>query len=166
MRRFWAALILPWLTITVNSQVPQDWQVRSSHPTFSRLIAEGYARSGTFRSLVVRLNESDVVVYIEPQLALRSGLRGYLTSDVVIGGGKRYLRVRLYPFANENTLIARLGHELQHAVEVAEAPTVRDEETFSRHFVRISSGNCGTTCYETAAAVQAQLAVAKELRSR
>jgi hypothetical protein len=166
MRRFWAALILQWLTLTVNAQVPQNWQVRSSDPTFSRLLAEGYAKSRTFRSLVVRLNESDVVVYVEAQRTPRSGLRGYLMSDVVVGGGKRYLRVRLYPFGNANTLIARLGHELQHAVEVAEAPAVRDEETFSQHFVRIGGVNCGATCYETVAAGQTERAVAEELRSR
>ena len=166
MRGFWVALILPWLTLTVNAQVPPDWQVRSSHPTFSRLLAEGYARSGTFRGLIVRLNESDVVVYVEPQLAPRFGLRGYLMSEVVIGGAKRFLRIRLYPFGNENTLIARLGHELQHAVEVAEAPAVRDAETFSEHFVRIGRVNCGKTCYETVAAGQMQRAVAKELRLR
>jgi hypothetical protein len=166
MRGFWVALILPWLSFTVNAQVPQGWQVRSSHPTFSRLLAEGYARSETFRGLVVRLNESDVVVYVEPELAPRLGLRGYLMSDVVIGGGKRFLRIRLYPFGNVNTLIARLGHELQHAVEVADAPGVRDEDTFSQHFVRIGRVDCGATCYETDAAGQMQRAVARELRSR
>ena len=166
MGRFWVALILPWLTITVNAQMPQDWQVRSTYPYFNRLLAEGYARSGTFRDLIVRLNESDVVVYIEPQLTPRSGFRGYLTSHVVIGGDKRFLRIRVNPRGSTNAVIALLAHELQHAVEVTEAPTVRNEDTFEKHFARIDSGTCGGACYETIAARQTELAVAKELRSR
>jgi hypothetical protein len=166
MRGFVAALILPWLTFTVNAQIPHDWQVRSSSPYLSDLLAQGYAKSVTFRHLIVRLNESDVVVYIEPHLTMQSTRSGYLTSDVVIGGSKRYLRIRINPRGRTNTIIALLAHELQHALEVADAPGVRDEITFEKHFALIDSGTCRRGCYETIAARETQSAVAKELRAR
>jgi hypothetical protein len=166
MRMFAVALILLWLTSTVNAQIPHDSQVRSSSSYLRDLLAQGYAKSVTFRHLIVRLNESDVVVYIEPHLTMQSSRSGHLTSRVVIGGSKRYLRIRVNPRGRPNTMIARLAHELQHALEVADAPAVRDEVTFEKHFMLIDSGTCRGACFETIAARETQLVVAKELRAR
>ena len=166
MRMFAVVLILLWLTSTVNAQIPEDWQVRSSSPYLSGLLEQGYAKSATFRHLIARLNESDVVVYIEPHLSMQFTRSGHLTSHVVIGGDTRYLRIRVNPRGRPNTMIALLAHELQHALEVADAPAVRDEVTFEKHFRLLDSGTCRGGCYETTAARETQVVVAKELRAR
>jgi len=92
-----------------------------------RLIDAGLSRSTTFRSPVVMLNESDVIVYIEPKLT-REALGGYLQHRVVVGGQYRYLRVAVEIAGSERHLVSLLAHELQHALEIAQAPEARDAE--------------------------------------
>ena len=84
------------------------------------LIEEGQRRSPLFRALVQQLEHSDVVVYVE-RGQLRDNLCGRLQ---FIGGNQpwRYVKVEI---DSRHTLLeqmAALGHELQHAVEIAESP--------------------------------------------
>jgi len=91
--------------------------VRTFDPKLSALIAEGTRRSPLLRALVDRLNRSTVFVYIEAAL-LPGQLSGRLT---FVGGGRpwRYLRVEIECRQSTVAQVAALGHELQHAIEIA-----------------------------------------------
>ena len=95
------------------------------------LIDAGISGSATFRRLIVTLNDSDVIVYIEP-IRTRQPLRGYLAHNIVARGQYRYLRIAVEIAGSERRLVSLLAHELQHAVEVAHAPEVRDPESLER----------------------------------
>jgi hypothetical protein len=59
-----------------------------------------------------------------------------------------------------------LAHELQHALEVAEAPDVIDPATLRAHYERIgyrSNADDRTPSFDTAAAIDVQRRVAAEL---
>jgi hypothetical protein len=102
--------------------------VRSTDPRVLALFESGLTRSTTFRSLVLALDRSDVIVYIEPKQA-RQQLGGHLRHDVVSQGGYRYLRLAVETHGSTRRLVSLLAHELRHAIEVSEAPQARDAES-------------------------------------
>jgi hypothetical protein len=63
-------------------------------------------------------------------------------------------------------LVAPLAHELQHALEVAQAPEARDAESVEKLFDRSAMpfGCSSTTCYETPASKDVEDAVRNELK--
>jgi hypothetical protein len=60
-------------------------------------------------------------------------------------------------------LIALIGHELRHALEVAQVPDVRDESALVRLYERIGQRSVKGHEYDTNAAQDAGRAVRKEL---
>jgi hypothetical protein len=46
----------------------------------------------------------------------------------------RYVRISLNPEIGGDLAVATLGHELQHAVEVAEAPSIVDGESLAAYY--------------------------------
>jgi hypothetical protein len=156
------------LALTFSSQESSAPRVRSADPKILTLIDAGRSHSATFRSLIAMLNESDVIVYIEPKLT-RQALSGYLAHRVFAQGRYRYLRIAIETAGSERRLVSLLAHELQHAVEVARAPEARDSESVERLFRRLAVNfGCGwTNCFETKAARDVERLVEKEFaRSR
>ena len=94
-------------------------------------LARGLEQSPTFLALVERLQRSDVVVYIELVPAwsktTAAGIHFLGRSPVC-----RFLRVVLSSDLTTPQMVAVLGHELQHALEVADASDVRDHASFVR----------------------------------
>jgi hypothetical protein len=125
--------------------------VRGVGPAMTNVIAEGLRRSGTFAHLVLALNRSDVIVYIETGRGLPSTISGRL---LLAAGpeGQRYLRIQVAGHPRSNELIALVGHELRHALEVAESPEVRDERTLIALYGRIGHPMGGLHQYDTSAA--------------
>jgi hypothetical protein len=147
--------------------------VRSSEPWILALINTGFARSAAFRQLVDTLNASDVIVYVESQVTResrqihRGSLDAYLIHHVVDQGGHRYLRIGLGARGSDRRLISVLAHELQHAVEIALVPEIRDDESLQNFFSRASlSFSCAGACYETQGAIDIQRKVNEELAAR
>jgi hypothetical protein len=138
--------------------------VRSIELKILSLIDAGLSGSATFRGLIATLDESDVIVYVEPKLT-RQALGGYLAHNIVAQGQYRYLRIAVEMAGPERRLVSLLAHELQHAVEVAHAPDARDAESLERVFSRlaIKFGCGGTTCFETQAAKDVEYIVNEEL---
>ncbi len=137
--------------------------VRTIEPRFRAVIDAGLSRSGTFRRLVVTLDESNVIVYIDPKVG-RPNLGGYLAHQIVARGGFRYLRIAIDLQGSESRLIPVLAHELQHAIEVAETPEALDAESLEQVFIqRALPSGCGHACYETKTARDVELLVGKEL---
>ena len=125
-------------------------------------IAEGLRRSATFASLVVALDQSDVIVYIETSRGLPSTLAGRM---LIVAGpaNQRYLRIQVAASPRGVELIALVAHELQHALEVAASPQVRDEESLIGLYEAIGRRGRGEHRYDTMAAQDAGRQVRTEL---
>lgn len=155
-------LTMMLLALAVTAQDSTHRHVRASEPRILALIDAGISRSPAFRSLVAALDESDVIVYVEPKLARRN-LGGYLRHHVVARGEYRYLRIAIEMQGSPGRLIPLLAHELQHALEIARSPEARDAQRLQDVFVRSDIGCGGSTCYETRAAIEVQSIVGREL---
>ena len=119
---------------------PATWnggpRVRPADSRSAAILLDGIRRSETFRSVVERLEQHDVIVYVQIQPALKGRLSGGLTW---LSATKRfrYVRVGISPEMRGDAAIATLGHELHHALEVANEPSIVDEHTMSAHYKRI-----------------------------
>jgi len=141
--------------------------VRTTDGRLRRLMRIGIRLSPTFRDLVERLEQSDVIVYIECGGAWES-LGGRL-SFVSAVAGFRYVHVRVARLSSRDQQIAMIGHELRHAVEVADAPDVVDADSLVREYTRIGFSNprvVDRVAFDSGAAVEAGYQVLREMVSR
>ena len=115
-------------------------RIRSTDARLLELVAEAVERSPTLRTLVRRIEASDVVVYLLCDDHPRAGIAGRLTF-VSKAGGNRYLLVRLARLKYRSLQMAVLGHELQHAVEIADTPAIVDPPSLAREYERIGHIN-------------------------
>ena len=156
--------VLMVLALALTTQESAPLHVRTTESKILALIDAGISGSATFRGLIATLNESDVIVYIMPNLT-RQTVGGYLAHSIVARGRYRYLRVAINIGGTEHRLVSLLAHELQHAVEVAQAPDARDSQSLERLFGRLAVAfGCGVTnCFETKAARNVEYIVRDEL---
>jgi hypothetical protein len=138
-----------------------DRRVRVTDARLRSLLAEGLNRSRTFASLVTALNRSDVIVYIESVMVLPKGTMGRLAM-MPPAGGFRYLRVQIRAELSRREAIALIGHELQHAMEIAVATDVRDASSMIRLYERIGHASA-EHAYDTEAAQDTGRIVRREL---
>jgi hypothetical protein len=97
--------------------------------------AAGTYRSPTFVRLLRVLEESDLIVQVEP-----SRTRTARTARLLMGpaaGGSRFVRIQVGGTMGEDDLIALIGHELFHAVEIAADPDVTSEDSLAGLYRRI-----------------------------
>jgi hypothetical protein len=162
----WAALAM---TIAVSAEAAgQDAEqaaVRHFRPTTRAAAAyleAGKARSATFRELVAAIEQSDLAVYIQ---ALPVGRVGQL-QFVSAAGGLRYVWITVRIQGTDDDVVPILAHELTHAVEIAQAPGVKDAASLLRLYERLgrSSKSLVSARVETVNAQRTQDTVARELR--
>ena len=113
----------------------QPPSVRTTDRRMRALFDEGLRRSLTFRAVVDRLNQSDVVVYLHCEAQWSPRVAGRLTF-VAATGGLRYVVVRIARQLSREQQLAILGHELQHAVEIADTPAIVDAASLEREYRR------------------------------
>jgi hypothetical protein len=125
------------------------------------LLREAPERSQTVARLLAVLERSDVVVWVELREPIpnRSGQLTMISAN----HGYRYLAASLDSRNVGDDLVAWLGHELMHAVEVAGAPDVQDAGSMKRFFARIACSTDAAGGFETTAAVDAGRAVRAEV---
>lgn len=136
--------------------------VRTTNGNVQRLLETGVRRSPTFASLLARLNASDVIVYIEQTTQMPQTLEGRLLLMPLVNH-QRYLRIQIARGASPTELVALIGHELRHAIEVAEATDVRDEDGLERLYRRIGASSAAEHTYDTEAARATGRRVRQEL---
>jgi hypothetical protein len=136
--------------------------VRTTNPRVQHLLEMGVSRSPTFGSLLAVLNGSDVIVYIEQTDAMPKTLEGRLLL-MPLANHQRYLRIQITRNGTPTDLIALIGHELRHAIEVADATDVRDERALERLYRRIGTPSASLHAYDTDAAQTTGRRVRKEL---
>jgi hypothetical protein len=129
------------------------------------LLDELTARSATARALVDEIDRSTVVVYVRHRMFTSTAFTGRL-GLVSSKSEMRYLVVELADGQSRVGVLVTLGHELQHAVEVARAPTVVSAPTLAAHYARIglrTSGPSEPLMFETQAALDVSSIVRREL---
>jgi hypothetical protein len=135
--------------------------VRTTFPYAQALLRDGFQRSPTFARLLVRLERSDLIVYIESQAALPPGIEGRLLM-LSSAHGLRYVLIQIGTGDSQQDAIALLGHELEHANEIADAPGVSDMNGFVALYERIGIRS-GSHQYETKMAQEAGRQIRREL---
>jgi hypothetical protein len=147
---------------------PTDPHVRIEDAHMRRVIDYAVDFSPTLRELLGRLEHSDVVAYIRCDMSIASSTSGNL-SFVGHAGGLRYVLIRLRHLGSKPAQAALIGHELRHAVEIADAPSVIDVATFDAEYARIGFITARqmehtVRSYETMNAVHAGDQIRHELR--
>jgi hypothetical protein len=130
--------------------------LRVSHVVLRQLVSDGHARSRTFRGLVNDLDISGWLVFVQPGPCPEKAAIACLLHVVARFENAPYLRMLVDPRRRHpNNVIATLAHELQHALEVATAPDVRDGGSMRALFERIGTVRARSAtgiAYETEAA--------------
>ena len=136
--------------------------VRGASPRMMKMLDFAIQRSRTFKDMVKAIDATDVIVHVEEVRNLPSGVDGRLTF-VSATGGVRYLRAQVIAGRGPIDTMSVVGHELQHALEVALEQAVRDEASFEALYVRIGDRPAHPDRYDTAAAREAGRRVRNEM---
>lgn len=156
------------LILSAGLAVPQAadaaQQLRGSQPTSRRLIADGLTRSATIRRLAQRIEASDVIVYVDVRRDMPSHLVGSMRF-VARTATHRVVRISLNQDYRWPTLLAYLGHELQHACELAGARGVDSAERMRAHY-RLFGVRVDRDAYESREAQEVTRRVEAELRGK
>jgi len=137
--------------------------VRAESAQLRRSIDEAAAQSAIVRELIARLACSDVIVYVE--MSASPQIPRARTKLVTALPGVRFLRIGIHTSMAGRDFAPLLGHELQHAVEIAERDDVRDEEGVRRLYRAI--GRAGShDAFETDAALDVEWQIRVEWRTR
>jgi hypothetical protein len=158
------AVLIGGMTFGVRAEGERDVsaspRVRSSNRAIATLLGEASARSSTFRGLVRTIEQTDGIVYVEPGRCLHS-VRACLSLSIAGAGHYRILRVLVDLAADAMELMATIGHELRHAVEILTEPEVRSTTDAYLYYARVAPTT--RDVFETPAAIAAGLAVEREL---
>ena len=136
--------------------------VRSRHAGLRELIARGVEESPAFRRMADAINASDGIVFVESGVC-KYGVRACLVK-VTSAGRHRFLFVKVDTGKRDRELIASIGHELRHAIEVLSDPGVTNYA--GMYFFYKSNpdhGGFSSPAFETKAAIEAGEAVADEI---
>ena len=129
-----AMLALPMHTFALPPNTgPGGPRVRPDDSRSAAIVLEGMERSTTLRALIDALEARDVIIYIQMQPLLKGRLAGSVTW-VTAAGRFRYIRVSWSPELSTSAAIATLGHELQHALEIASEPSIVSPETLEAFY--------------------------------
>jgi hypothetical protein len=138
--------------------------LRTQDAALRRLIDAGIAGSPSLQALAADLARTDVIVYVSCDF-LPLGTNGRLTFTTAVDGW-RYLHIQLDWHLSSQRRLSTLGHELQHALEIAGTPSVVDAESMARAFTDMGFGRRDVITqqvYDTQAAVDAGERVWAEL---
>ena len=163
--------VLLTISTPINSALAQDTatmmsNVRGIDEGSSALIRDLVARSATGRELVDQIDRSDLVVYVRRRLFTTTTLNGrigFVQSDC----SRRLVAIEVAAPRNYIEELTALGHELQHAVEIARDSTVCDSASLGDLYSRIGDLTNQSTpseeSYETHAAAEIGSRVRREI---
>jgi hypothetical protein len=135
--------------------------VRTTNKPIQSMLRRGFAQSPTFSALLARLERSDLIVYLEEVPRLPGALEGRLLM-LPPAHGTRYVRIQIALRGSPSDSIAVIGHELRHAVEIADATSVVDEQSLAALYRRIGVDR-GNNLFDTIEAQETGKQVLKEL---
>ena len=146
--------------VTIEAD-PLGPRVRSTNAVIAAALVEAQSRSPTFRSLIGQIEKTDGIVYVE-RGRCGHGVPACLSLSIVSGSGYRLLRILVDSVDNLMSLVATIGHELRHAIELLADPQVRTTTAAYYFYQREAPTNLDA--FETAAAIRTGLEVEREFR--
>ena len=153
MRRVsWLVVLTVFVPSLALAQAEGGPRVRPTDTRLANILRDGIERSSTLRRLVDRVETGDVVVYLESKQTMPWALLGTLTW---IGANEslRFVRAAIKVQPKSNSLIAGIAHELQHVIEVIEAPWVCDSRSLQALYKDIGKRTTSSDqLWDTAAA--------------
>ena len=125
---------------------------RIDAPDLRRLVDAGVAGSPSLRTAIRQLDESDVIAFASTGV-IPYPLNGQLRFVSMVSD-RRYLKIELAWHLSGIRKLATLGHELQHAIEIAHRPSIVDAASMALAFREIgfSRGAPTASRHDTAAA--------------
>jgi hypothetical protein len=167
---FRALLILATVTVGTAPAVAQDDapppHVRCTDAATGDLLHELMGHSQTARDLVDRLEGSDLTIYVRYHWFTTALLRGRI-GLLASGPMNRVLAIELSSRHTHVEQLVSLAHELHHAVEIANAPSVVDAKTLGALYVQIGDAlgeiDGSFETYETRAAAETSRRVRQEI---
>ena len=152
---FMFAMLVPSLSLAAVPRPVDTWS--------DAAFALARQRSALVRAMVSELEGSNVIVHIESSRLLPAGVGG-ITRFVTSQGGYRYVRITLSISLPPSDRVAILGHELQHAIELARATAI-DTPGLRRFFAREGAFAVrGDDFLETREAVWVEKRIRRELK--
>ena len=135
-------------------------RVRSEDPLIAQLIADAPAMSETFRDLVAAIDATNGLVYVQPGRCGR-GEKACLAHSLQLAGPHRILRVLVQTRRDREGLIAAIGHELHHALEILHQPITTTQAMF---FYFFGASMSITNRFETKGAAEVGARIENEVR--
>jgi hypothetical protein len=143
------------------AQTPGSPRVRGSNPAIAEAIEQAQQQSPTFNHLVTAISATNGIVYVHYGECQRN-VRSCLILAVTQAGSSRILHIRIGPGRKGHRLMVSIGHELKHALELLNEPTVVDLDTAHNFFQRIAPRR--GLSFETQAAIETGLKIDGELQ--
>jgi len=141
--------------------VPAMPRLRSEDAVMARLIVDATTLSETFRRLVLDIETTNGIVYIETGQC-KFGVRACLTHSMIVAGPNRILRVVVDTRRDRAGLLGAIGHELQHAWEMLRVPGLTTSEAMFFH--ALGTSTTAPTRFETNEAIEAGERIEGEVR--
>lgn len=111
-------------------------RLRPQSDRVAHWLREARRRSPTVQRLVDRIEQSDVIVYLDINRGLAPNIAACLTW-MATTSSRRIVRASFRPTLGVHEAIAMVAHELQHVVEVIDHPEVRSNATLLDLYTRI-----------------------------
>jgi hypothetical protein len=152
----WLVTVVPGTLVAEGVRVDQKLErpetgLRSTDEASAMLIEEGLRRSVTLLELAADIEASDIRVMVH--VSNEPGVWRGETRLVSASPGVRILLAKINSALDKRERLAVLGHELQHAREVAAARDVVDHGGMLRLFKKLGyPASPGSRNYETSAA--------------
>ena len=136
--------------------------LRPATEAVATVVRGALVQSATLRELAATIEASDLLVFVEISNEPSSWRGGTRFASTFVDGRMVIVTINANLSAKER--LAVLGHELQHACEVAADPDVTDQAGMRRLFERVGhQEGLNTDIYETAAAQRIERQVRLEL---
>jgi len=159
--RYLSIVVSAFILVPSSATAREPLTPRPLDPVAIEAFARARAESALVRSLIATLESSNVIVHIVSSKSLPGGVGG-ITQFVTSRGGHRYVRITIAVDLSKTGRTAILGHELQHACEIAASPA-NDVESIGRLFAR--TGHRIGENFETRAALEAERQVRNEVKA-
>jgi hypothetical protein len=133
----------------------RDPHIRSTERDLLDDLAIGAQVSPTLQHLIDRLAASNVVVYLMFDRSIAPYTDGHISLLATVPG-RRYLRIAIDRRIGGCRRLAILGHELQHAVEIADAPAATDQDSVAALYTAIGFRSCSgrDRCFDSRLAIE------------
>ena len=165
MRRFAAGLMMLGMAMSAEAQDRLPPPHVRAEGGMQRLVSDAARRAPAIRDWIDRLQALDVTVYVRARTFTQRDLEGRVAL-LSVNGTHRYLVIELACGRAELNQMATLGHELFHAIEIAEEPSVVSVTTLGDFYARIgvkTGDSKGLRTFETEAAAAAGLLARRQL---